>query len=96
MKIRTVHDFRRAVRQGPYAWPGGYPLLFWCDDGEALCCDCAKTERRHILEAIRDNSRSDQWRVTTLQMHMEGAPEQCAHCGTHIESAYGDPEAEEV
>ena len=54
MWIRTISDFRKAVRFGPYVWPGGYPLYWLCEDGQALAWDCCKTERREILEALRD------------------------------------------
>jgi len=36
MKINTVKDFGEALRNGPYAWPGGYPLFFITADGGAL------------------------------------------------------------
>jgi len=45
--INTIGDFRAAVRNGAYAWPGGYPLFFICSDGAALCHKCAKAERRN-------------------------------------------------
>ena len=28
MLINSISDFRRAIHNGPYAWPGGYPLYF--------------------------------------------------------------------
>ena len=90
MRINSISDFRAAVRQGSHAWPGGYPLRFICADGEPLCCDCAKTERRQVLEAILDRRISDQWRVEALEIHYEGEAQRCCHCGTPIESAYGD------
>jgi hypothetical protein len=34
--IKSVSDYRKAVRNGPYAWPGGYPLFFVTSDGAAL------------------------------------------------------------
>jgi len=33
MKIETISDFRKAMRHGPYAWPGGYPCYFIMGDG---------------------------------------------------------------
>lgn len=34
--IKTISDFRAAYRNGPYAWPGGYPLFFVTADGAAI------------------------------------------------------------
>jgi hypothetical protein len=89
MMINTVHDFRRAVRNGPYAWLGGYPTFFICDDGAALCHACAKKERRNILESIAHRARDD-WRVVAIDINYEDPHLECEHCGQHIESAYAE------
>jgi hypothetical protein len=88
MLIRSISDFRAAVRQGPYAWPGGYPLYFVCDDGGALCPACVKAERRSILDSIANGYR-DGWRVVGIDVNWEDADLTCDHCGKAIESAYG-------
>jgi len=88
-EIRTISDFRAAVRHGPYAWPGGYPLYFLCDDGAALCCDCAKAERRNVLEAIACKARNG-WRVVGQDINWEDDTLLCDNCSDRIESAYGD------
>lgn len=89
MQINSVSDFRAAVRNGPYAWPGGYPLYFVCDDGAALCCKCVKTERRNILESVAHKTR-DGWRVVGLDINYEDDSLYCDHCSDRIESAYGE------
>jgi hypothetical protein len=87
MHIDSISDFRTAVRHGPYAWPGGYPLYFVCDDGAALCCNCAKKERRSILEAIAAKARNG-WRVVGQDINYEDNILFCDHCDERIESAY--------
>jgi hypothetical protein len=62
MQIHSVSDFRRAVRIGPYAWPGGYAVLFLTDDGGQICHKCAEKERRLIADSIGSKS-NDGWRV---------------------------------
>lgn len=62
-----------------YAWPGGYPMYAICNDGYALCCDCAP-------EWIED--------IVGIDINWEDPYLYCAHCGTPIESAYGDPDNE--
>lgn len=86
--ISTGLQYRETLRAGPYAWPGGYPLILQCSDGESLCFDCGRTEALQILRSIRDNAR-DGWRVIGCFVHWEGDPEHCAHCWKAIPSAYG-------
>lgn len=84
-----------------YAWPGGYPIYYLARDGwreddgrlvlnthdrsENVCCpDCA--------------TDTDQWPdiiITGQDIHYEGEPLQCEYCNKEIESAYGDPDAED-
>jgi len=35
MRIESISDFRAAIRNGAYAWPGGYPMFFVMADGGA-------------------------------------------------------------
>lgn len=92
-RIETGRQYRATLRAGPYAWPGGYPLILVCSDGGVLCFDCGRSETPQILRAIRTNAR-DGWRVIGCQIHYEGPAEECAHCGRAIPSAYGDPDNE--
>ncbi|WP_316172868.1 hypothetical protein [Bradyrhizobium sp. SZCCHNRI2049] len=87
--INSISDFRAAVRNGSYAWPGGYPLYFVTSDGAALSFDAAKAERRNILESIRDKS-SDGWRVVGCLINWEDSELVCDHTGKRIECAYAD------
>jgi hypothetical protein len=64
----TISDFRHAMRNGAYAWPGGYPLYFVTSDGEALSFEAAKTERRAIREAYRDAMRAKRARLEALEL----------------------------
>lgn len=83
-----ISDFRRDIRK-PYAWPGGYPCYFVCDDGEALSFDSAKANRRLILESLRDGD-NDGWRIVAVAVNWEDSTLTCAHSGKAIESAYGE------
>lgn len=94
MQIKTISDFRKAVRNGPYAWPGGYPLYWVMADGEACSFRVAKDERRAMLEAIVSGQRCDnEWRPVALEINYEDASLWCAHRGERIESAYAEDEA---
>ena len=89
MEINTVNDFRKAVKHR-YAWPGGYPTYFMCNDGGSLCHDCAKTERRLILDAIAYPEYRDQWEVIGLDINWENPDLYCDNCNARIESAYAE------
>jgi hypothetical protein len=65
MKIMTTKDFKKAIRNGPFAWPGGYSVLFICSDGGLLCHECANKNARRIIDSIRNNSR-DGWKVEAI------------------------------
>ena len=90
MLIKSISDFRRAIRSGPYAWPGGYPLFFVTADGAALSFKAASKERRNILEAIRDNDTRGGWRVVELAVNWEDPELYCDHSNDRIESAYAE------
>ena len=92
MNIKTVSDLRRAFRNGPFAWPGGYPCFFIMADGEALSFDAAKAERRQLLEALSDaDARPDDgWLPVALDINWEDASLFCAHTGERIPSAYAE------
>lgn len=88
MRIRSISDFRRAMRHGPYAWPGGYPCYFITADGAALSFTAARLERRNILQALACNDTQSGWRVTGLDINWEDADLVCDHTGEPIPSAY--------
>ena len=57
----TTKDFKRDVRQA-YAWPGGYPIVFYTSDGAILCNHCARKNAREILDSIMHDN-NDGWKV---------------------------------
>lgn len=80
----AAHPFRK------YAWPGGYPVFAITSDGGSLCFDCLKTERRAILEAIRNKDNTSGWRVVAFAINWEDRGLTCDNCSQEIESAYGE------
>jgi hypothetical protein len=65
------------------------------DDGAVLCHVCAKSEFKLIASATIKNERGG-WKCEAVTTYMEGPTIYCDHCNAPIESAYGDPEAEEA
>jgi hypothetical protein len=77
-----------------YAWPGGYPLVYLCEDNGSLCPDCANG--KNGAETLGIDARDDKdWNVVSFYVHYEGPPVICDHCNAEVESAYGDPEEQE-
>jgi len=89
MLIKTVSDFRKAMRHGPYAWPGGYPCYFIANDGEPISFEAAKAEKRQIIESIGRGIR-DGWHLVAFDINWEDDELTCAHTGERIPSAYGE------
>lgn len=63
------------------AWPGGYTLLYFDNEGNEYCHKCATKAR---IEGT----------VITPDVFYEGSDVECCECGIYIESAYGDPEVD--
>lgn len=85
----TTRQFKEALRQGPFAWPGGYPLYFITSDGGTLSFASAKRNLRSILSSIRDGS-NDGWCVVACEANWENPELYCDDSGERIESAYAE------
>ncbi len=94
MKSQTLEQVKRAIRE-PYAWPGGYPVYTVMSDGALLCPTCARENFRLIINAERSNERFG-WRAIGVSVYWEGPDRHCVHCGKPLQSAYGDPDANET
>ena len=86
--IRTVAQLKATLRNGEYAWPGGYPMYFITDDGGALSFDTVRAELRSVIDSIR-NQISDGWRVVACDVNWEDTTLYDDHTGERIPSAYG-------
>jgi hypothetical protein len=95
MKVETIKDLKKALRDGPYAWPGGYPCYFITDDGAALSFDAVKEELKRIMWSIKTEDRGG-WRVIGLDVNYEDPSLFCAHTNKRIPSAYAEDEAEAI
>lgn len=68
---------------------GLYPVYHLCDDGEALCANCANREPQ-----VHTDAPDDGWRIVGSGVNWEDPELLCVHCNERIESAYGEPEEE--
>jgi hypothetical protein len=89
----TSEDFIEALKNGEFAWPGGYQQYFIVDDGEALSFEAAEENRDLIIDAINEKENNG-WRVVGVDVNWEDDNLFCAHTGKKIPSAYGENEEE--
>ena len=89
MNINTVKDLKQALRNGPYTWPGGYPLYFITSDGAALSFKAVRENLRCVIWSIK-NKVNDGWRVQAMAINYEDNELYCDHTGEKIESAYSE------
>jgi len=81
MTIKELRD-NNDGKLPAYAWPGGYDIVYFSDEGYVYCPNCA-------------NQDDAEPKITTYDIYWEGPPMYCDGCNAEIESAYGDPEEEE-
>ncbi len=89
MNTFTVKQFDEALKNGPYAWPGGYPLFFLLSDGETLGFAAAADNADEIRWAIEHQDNSG-WCVDAVAINWEDDFMICCHDGDPIPSAYGE------
>lgn len=80
-------EVKRQLRDGPYAWPGGYPKYFVTTDGAALSFQAVRDEWCNVVWSHL-NSVNDGWRIAGVDINWEDAELVCDHTGEQIESAY--------
>mgnify|MGYP003342289360 FL=1 len=83
-------DLKAVLRNGAYAWPGGYPLYFITNDGAALSFSTVLDELPRIMAAIKDRHDRSGWKVVGVDVNWEDDELYDDHTGEKIESAYGD------
>lgn len=88
----TLRDVKAALRSGPYAWPGGYPLYFITSDGSALSFEAVRERFRDVVADMADCRRDAQWKLEAVEPNYEDADLRCDHTGARIPSAYAEPD----
>ena len=63
----TKEQFLEALSNGPYAWPGGYPLYFVMGDGAALSFKAASREKERILTELSEPTDIE-WRPMGVEI----------------------------
>jgi hypothetical protein len=89
-QIASGADLRATLRNGPYAWPGGYPLYFVTNDGEVLSFAAVLERIEEETRLIRSGERS---RIVACDVNYEDAALYCSHSNERIPSAYAEDDA---
>lgn len=84
---QILAEIKRAIRDGGYAWPGGYPQYVLMSDGEPLSVAAAKEQFRSICQSTI-NRTHDGWQAAGIDVNWEDQDMICAHTGEPIECAY--------
>ncbi len=92
MKLHCEETANGGCEYPAFAWPGGYPIVYYTADNAVLCPDCANGKNGSEAGSKHEDP---QWRLVACDVHWEGPPETCEHCNAQIESAYGEPDDEE-
>ena len=86
----SEQEIRDALKRGPYAWPGGYPVYFLTSDGEALCFKSVEKNLDLVLEASREGDNTGGWMVVGLEVNWEDPDLYCSDTNERIPSAYAE------
>lgn len=89
MRLETLADVKAAVRAGPYAWPGGYPLYFVMADGAAVSFAGIIREWRNVAADTMAGAMSC-WQPVALEVNYETPGLFCDITGELIPAAYLD------
>lgn len=85
----TLQNLKAHLREGEYAWPGGYVKFFIADDGGALSFEAVKANLREVMRSTMRGDR-DGWRIDGVAVNWEDESLVCSHTGKLIPSAYGE------
>ncbi len=87
----TLRDIKTALRNGKYAWPGGYPVFFVTSQGDVLSYEAVRANWRRVCEShIKTGDRC--WDVCGVDINWEDPELYCCETGERIESAYAEPD----
>jgi len=86
----NTNDLKQALRNGPYAWPGGYPTFFITDDGAALSHRAVMDNFPLVLSEMRHPGTCPGWGIAAHAINWEEPHLMCDHTGEPIPSAYSE------
>lgn len=89
--MMTLADIKNALRNGPYAWPGGYPTFFITSHGEALSHAAVRADWVNVCAEYISGGNTG-WRIAAIDINWEDPDLYCAETNARIPSAYAEPD----
>ena len=94
--MMSLQQVKALLRNGPYAWPGGYPMFFVCTDGEPMSFAAARQNWRQVVGAHLPAAWSDKsFGIAAVLVNWEDPELRCCVNDERIPSAYSEDEATE-
>jgi hypothetical protein len=88
----NLGQIKELLRNGPYAWPGGYPVYFITGDGAALSFKAVRQNWHSVVMAHLCGDIRGDWFLIAAQINWEDSQLYCDQTGERIESAYAEDE----
>lgn len=85
----NTRELEQALMDGPYAWPGGYPLYFVMDDGEPMSFAAVGDNFERVRDSM-ERQYGNGWRVVAVAVNWEDPELYCSETGERIPSAYAE------
>ena len=86
-----LSEIKAVLRNGSYAWPGGYPMFFIMGDGETMHVECVKARWRDVAWAhINNQFHNRDFLCDAADVNWEDGDMTCCECNKRIESAYAE------
>lgn len=87
-EIDSVADLKATLRNGQWAWPGGYRLTFWTRDGAAMSFQTVRRNLVAVIDAIRRDDSYSGWLVVACDVNWEDDDLVDAHTNEKISPEY--------
>jgi hypothetical protein len=83
----SLAEMKATLREGDYAWPGGYPKFFITSDNAVLSFAAVRSNMREVMRSTFTEAR-DGWQVEAVAVNWEDGDLTCDHTGERIPCAY--------
>ena len=84
-----LSEVKKLLREGEYAWPGGYPRYFILADGAPASFAGVRKYWKHICHAhICADGQEPEWEIAACEINWEGDAGFCELTNDLIPSAY--------
>jgi hypothetical protein len=87
--IQNASQLKATLRNGEFAWPGGYQMYLITNDGQAMCFKCAIKNFRLVVSDWLSNCDTG-WKIVGCEINYEDQDCICCNCNKQIPAAYSE------